>query len=133
MAKKQLEISTLVPCMVVLVTCQGVDGIPNVSTISEGGVLCNHPPMIGISVAKPHLSYRQIKETGEFVVNVPSEDLLWESDACGCVSGRKKDKFELIANLQGHHHIKSPYPKKSKFKFVSPLNSANAVLIYFNP
>jgi len=95
MAKKQLEISTLIPCMVVLVTCQGVDGIPNVSTISEGGVLCNHPPMIGISVAKPHLSFRQIKETGEFVVNVPSENLLWEADACGCVSGRKKDKFEL--------------------------------------
>jgi flavin reductase (DIM6/NTAB) family NADH-FMN oxidoreductase RutF len=95
MAKKQLEISTLIPCMVVLVTCQGVDGIPNVSTISEGGVLCNHPPMIGISVAKPHLSFKQIKETGEFVVNVPSENLLWESDACGCVSGRKKDKFEL--------------------------------------
>ena len=95
MAKKQLEISTLLPCMVVLVTCQGLDGKPNVSTISEGGVMCNHPPMLGISVAKPHLSNRQIKETGEFVVNVPSEKLLWESDLCGCVSGRKVDKFKL--------------------------------------
>ena len=95
MAKKQLEISTLIPCMVVLVTCQGVDGKPNVSTISEGGVMCNHPPMIGISVARPHLSYRQIRETGEFVVNVPSESMLRETDVCGCISGRKKDKFEL--------------------------------------
>ena len=34
MTKQQLEISTLIPCMVVLVTCQGVDGKPNVSTIS---------------------------------------------------------------------------------------------------
>ena len=95
MAKKQLEPSTLIPCMVVLVTCQGVDGKPNVSTISEGGVLCNHPPMMGISVAKAHLSYKQIYETREFVINVPTEEMLWETDACGCVSGRKKDKFDL--------------------------------------
>lgn len=95
MAKKMLEASTLVPCMVVLVTCQGVDGKPNVSAISEGGVLCNHPPMLGISITRSHLSNRQIKETGEFVINVPSEDLLWETDVCGCISGRKKDKFEL--------------------------------------
>jgi len=95
MAKKQLEVSTLIPCMVVLVTCQGLDGKPNVSTISEGGVLCNHPPVIGISVSRAHLSHKQIKETGEFVVNVPSENLLWQTDVCGCVSGRKKDKFEL--------------------------------------
>jgi len=95
MAKKQLEPSTLIPCMVVLVTCQGVDGKPNVSTISEGGVLCNHPPMMGISVAKAHLSYKQIYETREFVINVPTEEMLWETDACGVVSGRKKDKFEL--------------------------------------
>lgn len=95
MAKKQLEASTLIPCMVVLVSCQGNDGKPNVSTISEGGVLCNHPPVIGISITRSHLSYKQIRETGEFVINVPSEDLLWETDVCGCISGRKKDKFEL--------------------------------------
>jgi len=95
MSKKQLEISTLIPCFVTLVTCQGVDGKPNVSTISEGGVICNHPPRLSISVARGHFSNRQIKETGEFVINVPSETHIWESDACGCVSGRKKDKFEL--------------------------------------
>lgn len=95
MAKKRLEPSTLIPCMVVLVTCQGLDGRPNVSTISEGGVLCNKPPVLGISITRTHLSNKQIRETGEFVINVPSEDLIWETDACGTVSGRKKDKFEL--------------------------------------
>jgi len=95
MSKKQLEASTLLPCMGVLVTCQGVDGKPNVSTVSEGGVLCNRPPVLGISITRSHLSNKQIKETGEFVINVPSEDLLYETDVCGCVSGRKADKFEL--------------------------------------
>jgi len=63
--------------------------------VSEGGVFNNHPPIMGISVTRSHLTNKQIKETGEFVINVPSEDLLWETDVCGCISGRKKDKFEL--------------------------------------
>lgn len=95
MVKKRLEPSTLIPCMVVLVTCQGVDGKPNVSAISEGGVLCNHPPMMGISITRSHLSNKQIKETGEFVINVPSQDLMYKADVCGCVTGRKADKFAL--------------------------------------
>ena len=95
MAKKMLEPSTLIPCMAVLVTCQGADGKPNVSTVSEGGVFNNQPPVIGVSITRSHFSNQQIKETWEFVVNVPSEDLLWETDVCGCISGRKKDKFEL--------------------------------------
>ena len=95
MTKVQLEPSTLLPCMVVLVTCQGVDGKPNVSTISEGGVLCNHPPIVGISITKSHLSNKQIKETGEFVINVASEEMMKESDICGTITGRRKDKFEM--------------------------------------
>ncbi|MFC1861557.1 flavin reductase family protein [Chloroflexota bacterium] len=50
---------------------------------------------MGISITRSHLSNKQIKETGEFVINVPSEDILWETDVCGCVKGRKKDKFNL--------------------------------------
>jgi len=96
MAKKLLEPSTLLPCMVVIVTCMGNDGKPNMSTISEGGVLSNEPPILGISVNKAHASYKQIKETMEFVINIPPETLLWETDVVGCISGRKKDKFELM-------------------------------------
>ena len=96
MVKKLLEPSTLLPCMVVIVTCMGNDGKPNMSTISEGGVLCNEPPILGISINRGHLSYRQIKETMEFVINIPPEDLIWETDVVGCISGRRKDKFELM-------------------------------------
>ena len=96
MAKKLLEPSTLLPCMVVIVTCMGNDGKPNMSTISEGGVLCNEPPILGISINRGHLSYRQIKETMEFVINIPPEGLIWETDVVGCISGRRKDKFELM-------------------------------------
>ena len=56
MTKKALEASTLIPCMVVLVTCHGIDGKPNVSAISEGGVFNNKPPVIGISIKRFHLS-----------------------------------------------------------------------------
>lgn len=96
MAKVLLEPSTLLPCMVVIVTCMGNDGKPNMSTISEGGVLCNEPPILGISVARSHASYKQIKETMEFVINIPPESLILETDIVGCISGRRKDKFELM-------------------------------------
>lgn len=95
MAKVLLEPSTLLPCMVVLVTVMGKDGKPNVSCVSEGGCLCNNPPYIGISISKPHHSHHQLRETGEFVVNLPGEKLLRETDLCGCISGRKVDKFKL--------------------------------------
>ena len=96
MAKILLEPSTLLPCMITIVTCMGNDGKPNMSTISEGGVLCNEPPILGISISKSHLSYKQIKETMEFVINIPPEGLLWETDVVGCISGRRKDKVELM-------------------------------------
>lgn len=95
MVKKVLEPSTLIPCMVTLVTCHGTDHKPNVLAISEGGVLNNYPPVIGISISRVNYSNKLVKETLEFVMNVPSEEMLRESDICGHIHGNKKDKFAL--------------------------------------
>lgn len=80
------------PVPVVLVSC-GHGDRANIITIAWTGILCSSPPQIGIGVRPERYSYDLIKETGEFVVNVPSENLLDEVEYCGFISGQEIDKF----------------------------------------
>jgi flavin reductase (DIM6/NTAB) family NADH-FMN oxidoreductase RutF len=80
--------------MAALVTCQGKEGKANIITISWGGILRTYPPLIGISVQRTRFSHGLIMETKEFVLNLPSEDILWAVDYCGWVSGSDVDKFK---------------------------------------
>ncbi|MGQ9628916.1 MAG: flavin reductase family protein [bacterium] len=94
MGKISLKPSTLLfPVPTVLVTCQGRDGKPNIITLAWVGVVCSDPPMIGIGVRPSRHSHGLIVETGEFVVNIPREEHLRQTDFCGVVSGRSVDKF----------------------------------------
>jgi len=81
----------LYPVPVVLVTC-GAEK-PNIITLAWVGTVCSDPPMVGIAVRPDRYSHALIEETGEFVLNIPGEELLWETDHCGQVSGREIDKF----------------------------------------
>jgi len=95
MAKKELETSALLyPVMTALVSCQGIEGNPNIITISWGGILRTYPPLVGISVQTIRHSHRLITESKEFVINIPSEDIIWALDICGWASGKDEDKFE---------------------------------------
>jgi flavin reductase (DIM6/NTAB) family NADH-FMN oxidoreductase RutF len=80
------------PVPVVLVSC-GHGERANIITIAWTGILCSNPPHVGIGVRPSRHSHGLIQETGEFVVNVPSEELLDEMEYCGFVSGRDADKF----------------------------------------
>ena len=80
------------PVPVVLVSC-GHGEQANIITIAWAGILCSNPPQVGIGVRPSRHSHGLIQETGEFVVNVPSEGLIDEVEYCGFVSGREVDKF----------------------------------------
>jgi len=80
------------PVPVVLVSC-GHGEQANIITIAWTGILCSSPPHVGIGVRSDRHSHSLIQETGEFVVNIPSEGLLDEVEYCGFVSGRDADKF----------------------------------------
>lgn len=54
------------------------------------------PALLMISVGKAHFSNNAIKQTGQFSVNIPSVDLVKETDFCGIVSGNKLDKSDLF-------------------------------------
>ncbi len=83
----------LAPVPVVLLTCVGRDGSPNILTVSWVSVVCGTPPMVGVAVRTERFSYNPIRETGEFVLNIPSTALLRAVDFCGTVSGETVDKF----------------------------------------
>lgn len=77
-----------------LVTC-GTEENPNVFTVAWTGILCTKPPVTYISVRPERYSYELISETGEFVINLATEQLVKAVDLCGVKSGRNVDKFEL--------------------------------------
>ncbi len=84
----------LAPVPVVLVSCGGFRGFPpNLITIAWVGTVCSEPPMVSIAVRPERFSFPILKKTGEFVVNLPSVDLVRHVDWCGVKSGRDVDKF----------------------------------------
>lgn len=86
----------LYPLPAVLVSCQGNDGIPNLITIGWVGTICSDPAMVSISVRPERYSYHMLKETGEFVINLTTEELLEATDYCGVASGRDVNKWEKM-------------------------------------
>ena len=84
----------LYPLPAVMVTCQEEDGKPNIITVAWTGTVCSDPPMLSISVRKERYSYDIIRRTGEFTVNLTTEELARVTDWCGVRSGRDYDKFK---------------------------------------
>lgn len=76
----------------VLVSCGPVKH-PNLITVGWCGTICTQPPMLSISVRPERFSHHLIRESGEFVVNLPTERLVRAVDWCGVKSGRDCDKF----------------------------------------
>ena len=81
------------PTSVVLATCISPDGRPNIITLGMYMPISASPPLIIIGVSPRRHSHRLIEETKEFVINVPSENLVRQTILCGSVSGREHDKF----------------------------------------
>lgn len=81
------------PVPVVLITSKNKEGKENVFTVGWTGTVCTKPPMLSISVRPGRLSYEYIKESMEFVVNLPNTNMVKAVDYCGVRSGRTNDKI----------------------------------------
>ena len=95
MSKKLLEKlnASPLPAPTVLVTVQTADKNPNIITIAWTGVFSYHPNVIYIAVNPARYSNPMLKESREYVINIPAADLAKTVDYCGLVSGRNVDKF----------------------------------------
>lgn len=84
----------LAPLPPVLVSCGTLEK-PNVLTIAWTGIINTKPSKTYISVRPSRYSYPLIKESGEFVINLTTQQLVQAADFCGVRSGRDLDKFAL--------------------------------------
>jgi len=82
------------PVPVVLITSRNKSGKDNVFTVGWTGTICTKPPMLSISIRPERLSYEYICETMEFIVNMPSSEMVKAVDYCGVKPGRKFDKIK---------------------------------------
>ncbi len=60
---------------VVVVTTLSRDGIPNAAPFSFCTPISFDPPVFSIACQPGHDTWRNIRETGEFVINLPGEDM----------------------------------------------------------
>lgn len=101
------------PLPAFLVTCINREGKPNIITISWCMPISVKPPIVAISVRPERYSFKLIRETQEFAVNIPSEELAEATNFCGILSGRAVDKFkETGLTAVPAHKLKTPLIKE---------------------
>ena len=94
MARIDLKAGALVgPVPAVMITVS--DGEKdNVLTVAWCGILSTDPARVYISVRPSRHSYEMLKKSGEFVINLTTENLARATDYVGIFTGAKVDKFE---------------------------------------
>ena len=82
------------PLPAILVSCGSDESEYNLLTVAWVGTLCSDPPMCYISVRPERHSYAILKKNMEFVLNLTTKDMAYQTDWCGVRSGRDYDKFK---------------------------------------
>lgn len=85
-----------------------VNGRPNFITIAHVGIM-NHgdPQFISFGVSKTHFSNQGILENKVFSVNIPSTQMVVETDYFGIVTGKNTDKSQ-VSDLFYKEHKQAP-------------------------
>ncbi len=81
------------PLPAVLVSCGATPEEYNLLTVAWTGTLASEPPMCYVSIRPERHSYGIIRRTGEFVINLTTEEMARATDWCGVRSGRDCDKW----------------------------------------
>lgn len=82
------------PLPAAMISCGNLEGNYNIFTASWVGTICTNPPMCYVSIRPERYSYEIIRKTMEFVINLTTEELAYQTDWCGVRSGREYDKFK---------------------------------------
>ncbi len=81
------------PIPAVMVSCGDMKK-SNIITIAWTGIINSDPAMVYISIKPTRYSYKIIKDSKEFVINLTTEKLVYKTDWCGVKSGKDIDKFK---------------------------------------
>lgn len=135
MSKIMWKPGTMVyPVPAVMISC-GTMEKSNIITVAWTGTICTNPAMTYISIRPERYSYEIIKNTGEFIINLTTKELVYATDWCGVRSGAEYDKFKEMnltkeeANFVACPMIKeSPVTIECKIKEIKPLGSHHMML-----
>ena len=123
------------PVPVVLITSKNKEGKVNIFTVAWIGMACTKPPMITVAIRPERLSHDYIKESGDFVVNLPTSSMVREVDYCGVRSGNQVDKIhEMNFTIEDAKDIlapiifECPISLECKVKSITPLGTHDLFL-----
>jgi len=77
-----------------LVSCGELAKKSNIIAISFCMPVSKSPPLIACAIGSKTCSHDMIERSGEFIINVPTQDLKAKINYCGFHSGREVDKFK---------------------------------------
>ncbi len=83
-----------IPMLKILVSCRGLDGEDNVLAVGYCGNCSYAPPMLMVGIVPTRYSYKMIKESGCFVVNLVDKNYKEIFDYMGSNSKRDVNKIE---------------------------------------
>lgn len=92
--RTNLKAGTLLAPLPAVMVTSGTLEHANVLTVAWTGIVNTRPPMTYISVRPTRYSYNIIKESGEFVINLTTSKMVFETDFCGVKSGRDVPKIK---------------------------------------
>ena len=100
--KRKLDVINVTYPMPTVLVGATVNGKPNFITIAHTGIL-NHgkPQYVSLGMGKAHYTNQGIKDHKTFSLNMPSEDLVVETDYVGLYSGKQHDKSTLFTVFYG--------------------------------
>ena len=103
---------TLRPFCNIIVSCRGKDSENNALAVAYACNCSYDPPMIMIGIVPDRYSYKMIKETGVFIVNLVSTNNKREFWYLGNHSGKNVDKFEALSlNYEDGVKVNAPVLK----------------------
>jgi len=95
MSKILMGPQTLVYPQPALLIGANVDGKPNFLAVSWAGIANGDPPMLSAAIRHNRYTLKGIRQNMTFSANVPSTDVVKETDYCGIVSGSRVNKVEV--------------------------------------
>ena len=134
MGKVLLGPGTLIYPQPALLVGANVNGKPNFLTVAWAGIAGENPPMVSIAIRHNRYTLKGIRQNMTFSVNVPSTDMVRETDYCGIVSGSEVDKvevcrFKVFYGKLGSAPLIEQYPVNLECKVVHILDLGSHSLV----
>ena len=111
-----------------------VDGKSNFMAVAWCGIANSTPPMISVALRHNRHTLKGVRDKLTFSVNVPSCELVKETDYCGIISGAKIDKtevcnFKIFYGKLGDAPLIEQCPVNLECKVVHCLDLGSHVLV----